>query len=115
MNSLIYVFSIVIIIDAIDLIYVSFYNVLLFAVPGIFRLNQQDQQEAGQEDFCGNHLQSSSPKQHLLQQKSIRPMRRVWRRTEPAIVRIRKVVVKVVSSGSSVSVDNVVVHIIGPA
>ena len=37
MNSLINVFSIGMIVDAVDVILVFFYNVLLFAVPGIFR------------------------------------------------------------------------------
>ena len=47
MNSLINVFSIGMIVDAVDVVLVFFYNVLLFAVPGIFRhFTKQKQKNA---------------------------------------------------------------------
>ena len=47
MNSLIDVLSIGMIVDAVDVVLVFFYNVLLFAVPGIFRHFTQKNKKCG--------------------------------------------------------------------
>ena len=47
MNSLINVLSVGMIVDAVDVVLVFFYNVLLFAVPGIFRHFTQKTKKCG--------------------------------------------------------------------